>query len=76
MESLKLRVSCEDSLVVAETKNALDCLVELEVDHRKRACEEILVTQEINDWWQNLESLGNDFWLRFFLETHHQEGPY
>ena len=76
MESLQRRVSCEDSLVVAETKNDLDCLVELEVDQRKRACEEILVTQEINDWWQTIESLGNDFWLRFLLETHHHEGKY
>ena len=46
MESLKCRVSCEESLVVAETKNSLNSLVELEVDHRKGAREEILVAKE------------------------------
>ena len=73
VESLKLRVSREDSLVVAESKKDLNCLVQLEVGQRERACEVVLVAQEFMYEWESLESLVNNFLLRRSFQTQHHE---
>ena len=68
VESLKLRVACEDSLVGANSKNHLNCLEQNEVGHRKSACEELLVAKEVSDFGQTLDSLVCNNALIILLE--------
>ena len=74
MEGFKIRVGLEDSLVVAETKNNLDHLVENEVRHRKCPSQVVFAAQVVRNLGHAFNGLVDAHVLVILLECRHHDG--
>ena len=73
MVRLNIRVSLEDSRVVAEAKDHLNQFEEEEIDQRNSASQVLLVAQLVSELRHTLKRLGNAGFLLIFLEGRTQE---